>query len=270
MLSQKPPVLTLTEVRFGFENRPVFLGPISVDVRPGDCWGILGPNGAGKSTLLRLLAGLLEPSSGVVAMQDRSLSAWARQARSRHVAYVPQSAPGALAQSARDVVLLGRYPHRSFGLFESARDGVVVDRVMRETGTEAFADRPMDSLSGGESRRVHLAAALAQETEILLLDEPTSSLDLRHEVEVFQGLRRRAATDDQAIVIVTHDVNLAARFCTHLLLLSEGQCLAQGPPEAVLRSDTLEALYGVPMISTSYDGGAQYWFAPIEYRKVGA
>jgi len=264
-LSDNQPLLTLNDVRFGFSGKAEFLGPIAMTVRRGDCWGVIGPNGAGKSTLLRLLAGLHGPSAGSIALSDRPLASWSPRERALRMAYVPQTPSADLADAARDVVLMGRFPHRSLGLFESPHDLAVVERVMRETQTDPYADRAMATLSGGEARRVHLAAALAQETALLLLDEPTSSLDIHHELTVFDMLRRRANDGGRAVVAVTHDVNLAGRFCTHVLLMSEGRCVAQGPPSEVITPETLEPVYGVRMASLELPGdGKLSWVVPVD------
>ena len=270
-MNDAPPLLTLSDVKFGFPNRPVFLGPVSLTVHRGDCVGIIGPNGAGKSTLLRLMAGLHAPTSGSIALGPTSLILCSGRDRAHRIAYVPQQAPQDLPSSAREIVLMGRFPHRSLGLFESARDFDIAEQVMRETKTLDYADRSMTTLSGGEARRVHLAAALAQHTPLLLLDEPTSSLDLNHELAVFDLLRRRAETQDQAVVVVTHDVNLASRFCTHVVLLSEGRCVGQGAPAEVIRPEVLERVYHVRMTCLKMPQDAsRSWIVPLEVIEADA
>jgi len=270
-LNRALPLLTLTDVRFGFPNRPVFLGPVSLTVQRGDCVGIIGPNGAGKSTLLRLMAGLHAPTSGSVGLGRTPMLLCSARDRAHRIAYVPQQAPQHLASSAREVALMGRYPHRSLGLFESPADFAIVEQVMRETKTTAYADRSMATLSGGEARRVHLAACLAQDTPLLLLDEPTSSLDLNHELAIFELLRRRARTQGQAVVVVTHDVNLASRFCTHVVLLADGRCAAQGSPSDVIRPELLEDVYGVRMTALTVPHDAsRRWVVPLEVIEADA
>ncbi|MCH7592413.1 MAG: ABC transporter ATP-binding protein [Planctomycetes bacterium] len=258
-------MLELDDVRFGFENRPDFLGPISAVVRRGDCWAIVGPNGAGKSTLLRIMAGLLAPQSGSVSLEGNPLGSLTGRGRAKRIAFVAQSTGGELDFSARDVVMMGRFPHRSFGLFESAGDGRFADRTMTITDTAEFADRPMKTLSGGEAQRVHLAAALAQDPSVLLLDEPTASLDLHHQLAIFEILRDRADRDGLAVVVVTHDVNLAVRFCSRVLLLHEGGAVAQGTPDEVLTPKQLAPVYGVEMVTLMHpDDPARRWIVPLE------
>lgn len=258
-------MLALTDVRFGFADRPQFLGPMTVSVERGECWAIVGPNGAGKSTLLKLMVGLHRPVAGEVRIRGRNLSAMSGRDRARHVAYVPQHPPGDLDQSVRDVVLMGRFPHRSMGLFESAGDREIAERAMEVSGTLEFADRPMATLSGGEAQRVHVAAALAQEPELLLLDEPTASLDLRHQLAIFRILTERASAEGSAVVVVTHDVNLAARFCSHVLLLDDGHGVATGPPDKVLTPEVLGPVYGVKMTAlTIEDDPQRRWVVPLD------
>ena len=258
-------MLGLDDVRFGFDTRPDFLGPVSLTVRRGDCWAIVGPNGAGKSTLLRIMAGLLTPQAGSVSLEGNPLGSLTGRERAKRIAFVAQSPGIELDFTARDIVMMGRFPHRSFGLFESVGDARFAERTMTITNTAAFADRPMTTLSGGEAQRVHLAAALTQDPAVLLLDEPTASLDLHHQLAIFEILRERAESDGLAVVVVTHDVNLAARFCSHVLLLHEGGAVAQGAPDEVLTPAQLAPVYGVEMATLTLEGDpARRWIVPLE------
>lgn len=258
-------ILTLTDVRYGFASRPDFLGPVSVAVRRGECWAIVGPNGAGKTTLLRLMAGLSRPRAGRIDLAGEGLSTVPMRRRAKRVAFVPQQAPRDVDLCVRDVVLMGRFPHRTLGLFESTEDFVIADRAMRLTQTLPFADRPIATLSGGEAQRVHIAAALTQEPELILLDEPTASLDLVHQLGIFGLLRERTARGDLAAVIVTHDVNLAARFCSRALVLDEGRVVAAGPPRDVLTPAVLEPVYGVSLTTLSAGADASLrWLVPVD------
>lgn len=258
-------LLTLRDVRFGFPARPDFLGPISLAVAGGECWAIVGPNGAGKSTLLRLMAGLHTPHAGEVEISGELLRRVSSRRRAQRVAFLPQRTPADVDFCVRDVVLLGRYPHRSLGLFDSAEDYRVAERTMALTETLAYADRPIATLSGGEAQRVHLAAALAQEPRILLLDEPTASLDLQHQLAIFRILHQRARYDGLGVVVVTHDVNLAAQFCTHVLLLNDGRAVAQGTSAAVLTPSILQPIYGVKLVTlTVADHPDRRWIVPLD------
>lgn len=262
--------LRVEGVQYGFPTRPDFLGPISLSVAPGQCWAIVGPNGAGKSTLLRLLAGLYRPHRGSVRLGGRELTDMPARRRAYHIAFLPQHPPTELNLSVRSIILMGRFPHRSFGLFESAEDYRIVDRAMSTTETLGFSDRPIRTLSGGEAQRVHLAAAIAQEPQILMLDEPTASLDLQHQLAIFAILRRRATENGLSVIVVTHDVNLAAQSCTHVLLLDDGRSVAAGPPEEVLTPEVLGPVYGVEMTTLSMpDDPKRRWVVPLQLRDRG-
>jgi iron complex transport system ATP-binding protein len=185
--------------------------------------------------------------------------------RSQQIAYLPQRAPDDVDLSVEEVVLLGRYPFRSFGLFESAEDYRVARHAMAITETHVFADRTLATLSGGELQRVHLAAALAQEPQLLLLDEPTASLDIQHQLAVFRILRERALRERLAVVAVTHDVNLATQFCTEALLLHDGKAVAAGPISEVLTPQRLTPVYGVEFVGVCVsDDPVRRWVVPID------
>ena len=264
-------MLALEDVRFGFPAHPDFLGPITLAIAPGQCWAVVGPNGAGKTTLLRLMAGLSRPHAGRVEIDGVRLDALPARARAQRIAFVPQQAPTDLDFSVRDIVLMGRFPHRSLGLFESADDYATADRAMQATETLHFADRRLVTLSGGEAQRVHVAAALAQQTDVLLLDEPTASLDLQHQLAIFRILRDRAANDRLAVVVVTHDINLAGQFCTHVLLLHEGRTVATGSPKDVLTPDVLRPVYNVELAALTMAGDSdRRWIVPTQRSNGGA
>lgn len=246
---RRAPLLSAEAVAFGYPQRPAFLQDVSLDIAGGQCWGVVGPNGAGKSTLLRLLAGLRRPDAGRILLDGRPLSELPPRERARQIAFLPQHLPTDSPVTARETVLMGRFPHRRLGLFDAAADFEIADRALRTTETAAFAHRPMSTLSGGEAQRVHLAAALAQQPRLLLLDEPTAALDLYHQLSLFSVLRDLAERDGLAVVVVTHDLNLAGRFCSHLLLLDEGRSVAAGPPSDVLRPDILEPVYDVELLA---------------------
>ncbi len=252
-------ILRADAVTFGYAERPRFLGPIDLRITAGQCWGIIGPNGAGKSTLLRLLAGLAAPASGRVLLDGVSIESVAARRRARRVAFLPQGTTSDLAHSVRDIVLMGRYPHRGLGFFENTQDRAVADAAIMTTQLADFAERPLNTLSGGEAQRAHIAAALAQEPAVFLLDEPTSSLDLYHQISIMTLLRRLADDDGLAVVVVTHDVNLAARYCSHLLLLDDGRAAACGSPHEVMTAETLRRVYGVEVQLAQIAGVARPW-----------
>ena len=263
MSDTSPDALVLEEVAFGFANRPDFLGPCSVTVAPGECWAIVGPNGAGKTTLLRLMAGLLRPSGGCVRLGRHRLSALPARRRAKRIAYLPQRVLVDLDFTVGELVLMGRFPHRSLGLFESAADREIAARAMETTAVADLADRTMGTLSGGEAQRVHIAAALAQEPEVLLLDEPTASLDLQHQLAVHHILKDLAEKGRMAVVVVTHDINLAARMCSRALVLDQGKAVACGEPSDVLTPQVLDGVYHIHLESLSGGGdGTARWLVP--------
>ncbi len=252
-----PTNMELKGVRFGYRPDRLFLGPISLAIRKGRMLAVVGPNGAGKSTLLRLLAGLTQPNSGSIRFQNTPLESMSPRDRARHITFLPQKPIAPPSTSASEIVSLGRHPHRRFGLFESPSDKITIERSMNQTFTNPFASRRMDTLSGGEAQRVHIAAALAQEPEMLILDEPTAELDLRYQLQIFDLLRDLTTSKNLATVVVTHDLNLARRFADDALLLSAGHVAANGSVDSVLVPDTLELVYGVGFKTTECEN--QTW-----------
>ncbi len=217
------------------------LDGVSLELRPG-LTGVLGPNGSGKSTLLKLLAGVLQPGGGHVTLDGRPLADYPRRELARRIAFVPQKVELPFPFRCRELVMMGRYARmQGAGLDESRHEDAVRD-AMRATGTEALANRRFSELSGGEAQRVRIAQALAQEGQILLLDEPTSHLDIAHQLELMRLLQ---SLSGQALLVSLHDLNLAAMFCERLVLLEAGRILAVGTPPEVLTEDLLEAAYAV-------------------------
>ena len=217
----------------------------SVEVRRGSVLGILGPNGSGKTTLLKLMAGVLRPDGGGVQLDGRDLRTYSRAALARRMAIVPQETHPAFDYTVLEMVLMGRYAH--LGAFELERpDDLRIGREsLRATGTAGLESRQFHTLSGGEKQRVVIASALAQATDLLLLDEPSSSLDLRYQLETADLLRRLNGERGATLVLSTHDLNFAASICDSLLLIREGQVLVCGAPREVLTPDHIRALYGV-------------------------
>jgi iron complex transport system ATP-binding protein len=230
---------------------------VSLAVRPGELHALLGPNGSGKTTLLRLALGVVAPTAGAVDVEGRPAAGWERRALARAVAVVPQREEAAFPQRVRDAVLLGRYPHLSRFGAPSAADRAIVDRALAQCDARELADRWLATLSGGEFQRVRLARALAQEPRLLVLDEPTASLDVRHEMELFERVRSLVDAQRLAAVLITHHVNLAARFADHVLLLSEGRVAASGAPLEVLTRETVERVFAWPVAIQSFDGRPQ-------------
>ena len=225
--------------------RPLVLDRVSATIPRGGIVGILGPNGSGKTTLLRLLSGTRVPSRGQVRLDDIPLTRLSRRAVARRIAVVPQETQLAFEYTVMEMVLMGRHPH--LGLFEMEGPGdlAVARDALRATGTAQLEDRRFSTLSGGEKQRVVIASALAQASDILLLDEPTASLDLRYQIEIASLLARLNAERGLTLVISTHDLSLAASLCRTLVMLREGKVLASGPTRDVLTTAHVRALYDV-------------------------
>ncbi len=249
MSPDSPPILRLRGVTFGYQAETVFLGPVNLSAHAGQIHAIIGPNGAGKSTLLRLAIGLLPPRVGEVHLDDRPWPETPPRERARRIAFLSQTPSAPPAVSAEEIVRLGRHPHRGWSPFETPADLDAVRDAMTRTETLALIDRDIATLSGGEAQRVHLAAALAQHPRLLALDEPTGGLDLYHQLRIFDLLHTLAHDDGLAVLVVTHELNLAARYADVITLLHEGRTVAQGPPIDVLRSDVLSDVYRVQFVA---------------------
>lgn len=236
--------LDIDRVSFGYPGRRV-LDEVSLRVAPGEFVALVGLNGCGKSTLLRLAAGVLRPDSGRVSMDGADMARASRRDAARKVALLHQSAPAVPGLTVRQLVRQGRYATRGpLGMLRVGDDAVTV-RAMRDVGVEAWADRPVEALSGGERQRVRLALALAQDTPVLLLDEPTTYLDLRHQLEVLQLVARLREDRRLTVLMVLHDLDLAARFAGRLVALRDGRVAAEGPPDQVVTPELLREVFGV-------------------------
>ena len=223
------------------------VGPIDLSVAAGDRLALVGPNGAGKTTLARLLCGLLAPSAGELRWRGERYATIDRRRLARRVAYVPQVRPEWVPLAVEELVLLGRYPHLGrFQLAPTAADHRVVDRVLRTIGLEPLRGRPMGELSGGERQAAFIAAALAQEAELLVLDEPTTHLDPSHQRDVARLVDRLGRAGEHTVVLATHDLNLASLVATRVVALAGGRIAADGSPAEVLRPDRLAELFDAP------------------------
>lgn len=253
--------LAATGVSFGYDPARPVLYSVDAVIERGVLVGILGPNGSGKTTLLRLLAGLQTPWSGHVTLDGDDLRAVGRAAAAKRIAVVPQETQLAFEYTVLEMAMMGRYPHlRSFEV-EGPGDLEIARDALRATGTLHLEGRYFNTLSGGEKQRVVIAGALSQfstgdpshanRTEVLLLDEPTASLDLAYQLEIRSILLRLNQQRQLTIVVSTHDLNLAAGLCRDLILLDRGRVLAAGPASHMLQPSLIEQLYGVDVdIST--------------------
>jgi iron complex transport system ATP-binding protein len=230
---------------------------VSLGVSGGELVALLGPNGSGKTTLVRVALGLQTPLAGTALVQGRAAAAWPRRDLARVVGVVPQREDNLFPQRVRETVRLGRYPRLGAFGREREEDRVAVDRALERCDVAGLADRWLWTLSGGEYQRVRIARALAQEPQLLVLDEPTASLDLRHEMELFELVRRLVDQQGLAALLITHDVNLASRFADRLLLLSDGNAVATGAPADVLRREQAESVFGWPVAVSWFDNRPQ-------------
>lgn len=235
--------LRLNEVSLGYGKR-IVLHSISLEARPGEILGIIGPNGSGKSTLIRGMTRFIQPTSGQIFVDGKDISKMSRQDLARLVAVVPQNPVLPELFTAFEVVLLGRTPHLGLFRYESKNDLRIVQEAMKATHTLAFAERRVSELSGGERQRLTIARALAQEPKIILMDEPTANLDINYQMETLDFIRQLCQEQGLIVVATLHDLNLAAQYCDRLVMLSNGRVYCQGPPEMVINTQTIKAVYG--------------------------
>lgn len=234
-------------------SREAAVAGVDLEVRPGATTAVLGPNGSGKSTLLRLLLGVLAPAAGSVELGGRPLGAWGREALAREVGVVPQGEESVFPTTVRELVGMGRYPHLGPWRREGAEDRRATDDAMRRADVLHLAARSVGTLSGGERQRARVARALAQSAPTLALDEPTAALDVAHEMAIFE-LLNGLARGGKTVLLVTHNLNLAARYADRLVLLDRGRVAAEGPPAAVLTRATVERVYGWPVEVVPHPG----------------
>lgn len=238
--------LSTEDVTLGYHRR-VVATDLSVAIPDGSFTVIIGPNGCGKSTLLRALARLLKPQHGRVVLDGRAATDYGAKEAARLVGLLPQTSMAPDGITVADLVSRGRYPHQGLIRQWSPADKEAVDRAMAATGVVDLASRPVDELSGGQRQRVWVAMALAQETPLLLLDEPTTYLDIAHQIDLmdlFAGLHRSGST----LVAVLHDLNQATRYATHLIVMKEGAVVAEGPPSEIFTADLVEEVFGLPCL----------------------
>lgn len=251
---------TLKNASFEVPGRTL-LQPLSLTFPPGKVTGLIGHNGSGKSTLLKMLGRHHAASSGEVLLNQQPVGRWNSKAFARQVAYLPQQLPAAEGMTVRELVAIGRYPwHGALGRF-GQEDRDRVEDAIALVGLNAFAGRLVDSLSGGERQRAWLAMMVAQNSRCLLLDEPTSALDIAHQVEVLALIKALSQQRGLTVIAVLHDINMAARYCDHLVALRQGAMIAEGDAEAIMQAEVLGAIYGIPMgILPHPQGGAPVSF----------
>jgi iron complex transport system ATP-binding protein len=240
-------ILELEKIGFKYGDQRV-LQDVTLTVEKGEFFGILGPNGSGKSTLLNLIDGIRLPCEGEIRLKDIAPGKMKRKDVARLVAVVPQEASWIFPLTVEEVVLMGRTPHMGRLAFESERDLAVARSAMAAANLLPFAARLMEDLSGGERQRVWIARALAQEPEIILLDEPTSSLDIAHQIRTLDLIRSLSRSAGLTVVSATHDINLASLYCDRIALLEEGRLHSLGRPGEVLTESNIREVYGVNVV----------------------
>ncbi|HET6465015.1 MAG TPA: ABC transporter ATP-binding protein [Nitrospiria bacterium] len=235
-------IYTLRDVSFRYESEWVLHG-IDLTIDRGEILGLIGPNGSGKTTLLKILGRHRKPETGGVWLESEDLSNISLGTLARRVSMVPQELPVAFPYTVLEMVLMGRYPHMNGWAFESAEDHRIALSAMERMGVDSFAHRLFTELSGGEKQRVIIARALAQQAEILLLDEPATFLDLHHQAGIYRLLGELNRQDRITVVVVLHDLTMASQLCRRLLLLNEGRVFRLGTPPEVLTEKVIEEVY---------------------------
>jgi iron complex transport system ATP-binding protein len=255
-------LLNASNISFSYADRPI-LRDVSLSFEPSQIVSLLGPNGAGKSTLIRTLLGDLH-ATGTIEWDGKALSSWSRRDLARRVAYLPQAPTSDPGTTVLDVLRLGRASYWSAFGIESERDVQVVDQVAASLGLRDLLNRSMDELSGGQRQRVFVGRCLVQEPAAMLLDEPSTFLDLKHQVELCDLLHSLAREKQIAILMASHDLNLAAGFSDRLILLHDGAVVATGSAAEVLQPALLQKVYGIPIERIDRPSNAPLVFPSIE------
>ncbi|MFH1103263.1 MAG: ABC transporter ATP-binding protein [Pseudomonadota bacterium] len=237
----------INNLNHSYGHRPV-LNDISVSVFQEDFFIIIGPNGSGKTTLMKILAGIEPFQKGRVDILEKPVRHYTKKSLAKIIAFVPQTFPIDFPYTVKEMVLMGRYPHQGMLGMENEKDRSIAREAMTITGVEDLADRKMDQISGGERQRVVIARAICQEPRIILMDEPTASLDLSHQIRIMDLMEQLKTEKGITIVMVSHDVNLAAMYADRLLILKNGHIVGAGRPAEVLNYDVLEKTYGCTII----------------------
>lgn len=236
-------ILLKVDKLFGGYGREIIVKDISFDIKRGEFLGIIGPNGSGKSTLLRLMSRVLCSQEGMISFENKDITKMKLKELCQKVAFVPQDTLISFSFSVWEIVLMGRIPHLKRLQLETKKDFAVAENSLSLTDSLQLKDKRIDHLSAGERQRVIIAKALTQEPVLLLLDEPTSHLDIGHQIEILDLLRKLNREQNLSIVMVLHDLNLASEYCNRIILLNEGQIFKSGSPDEVLTYQNIEAVY---------------------------
>lgn len=238
-------IIELKNLSIGYGNKSV-LQDVNAKINKGEIVGIIGCNGAGKSALLKTIRGLLPKQSGEILYFGRKLESFSEKELAREVAYLQQNVEVGFGYTGKDIVLAGRYPYMKWWKGESISDEELALKCMEYTGTKELAERPVNEVSGGQKQRILLAKVLAQQTPILFLDEPTTGLDMVYQEEIFR-FSQALAEMGKTILMVVHELNLAAKYCSRIILLGEGTVIADGRPDNVFTEKILSKAYNAPV-----------------------
>ena len=239
-----PSILTTQAINFSY-NQDTVLHSISMNVSPGEFIGVIGPNGSGKSTLLKLLGGVLKPDSGQLYLKGKNYLDYQQKQLAQSITWVPQEHPMVFPFKVSEIVLMGRHPYLSAFTFEGEEDIEIARSAMERTQTIRFAQRNFNEISGGEKQRVVIAAAIAQEPKLMILDEPTSALDIKYQIQILNILKQLNEDKNMTVILAMHDLHLAAKFCSRLILLEDGKIFQDGKTKEVLQKEHIEKVYGV-------------------------
>jgi iron complex transport system ATP-binding protein len=243
--------LKIKDVTFGYASSPI-LKNISMELGASEVLGVVGPNGSGKSTLIRCIDRILKPQKGSILLEEREIKDMGRMEIAKRLGYVPQSSPRIFPMTVFDTVLMGRRPHLSW--HSSGRDREKVIEALQLLDIEALGLRDINELSGGEQQRVLIARALAQEADVLLLDEPTSNLDIRHQLEVMEIIKNLVIKKGLSAIIAIHDLNLGSRYADRVVMMNEGRIFAAGDPISVFTPQNIAQAYGVESLVKNDNG----------------
>ena len=244
-------MLSIDSLFFGYRNTNI-LKNITLELHQGEILSIVGPNGTGKTSLLKCIVGIHKPTCGTIMINGRDLCQMHRRDLAKSVGYVPQNSPSKFPITVFDTVLMGRRPHMTWR--PTNEDLKKVAHIIESMNLKDIALRDFDQLSGGQKQKVLLARAIAQDTDYLLLDEPTSSLDLKHQLEVLELLSRLVTTNNAAVMLAMHDLNLASRFSHRMIMLNRGQIVCSGTPQQVMTTENIRSVYGVEAIIRQNNG----------------
>jgi len=237
-------MLKIDKLNFSYNEKSLF-EDISFEIQTAENVAIIGPNGSGKSTLIKLIAGILKLQSGEIKIDQKPLEEYKRINLAKSMAYVPQNVDITFNFSVYDVVKMGRYPYSENLLVHDPDGDKIVEEAIQKMGIEDLRDRKFSEISGGEKQRAVIASALTQKADLLLLDEPTSALDFKHQQEIYTLLKHLCKQEGKTVLVVTHDINLAAQFCDRIILINKGKIVRIGSPEEVLQFPIIEEIYGV-------------------------